>query len=216
MLLKILIFSVLIFLFSKFTYSQVTDIDGNTYKTVIIGTQEWMGENLNVEHYRNGDTIPEAKTKEEWLKYGNEKTGCWCYYENDPINGEKYGKLYNWYAVNDYRRLAPEGWHVPNDTEWQTLVDTLGGDEVAGEKMKSISSWFENGNGTNESGFTAFPGGGRYYGLFNTIIKYGWFWSATEISSDIAWYRGLYYESSHVYRDFENEKAGLSVRCVRD
>jgi uncharacterized protein (TIGR02145 family) len=108
------------------------------YKSVKIGTQTWMAENLNVERFRNGDLIPQAKTNEEWEKAGKEGKPAWCYYDNDPKNGAKYGKLYNWYAVNDPRGLAPAGWHIPTDAEWTTLGDQLGSD---GKKMKSTSGW---------------------------------------------------------------------------
>jgi uncharacterized protein (TIGR02145 family) len=119
------------------TTNQVTQT--GSYKSVKIGTQTWMAENLNVSTFRNGDLIPEAKTKEEWEKAGKEGKPAWCYYDNDPKNGAKYGKLYNWYAVNDHRGLAPAGWHVPTDTEWTTLGDQLGSDP--GKKMKSTSGW---------------------------------------------------------------------------
>jgi uncharacterized protein (TIGR02145 family) len=115
------------------------------YKSVKIGTQTWMTENLNVSTFRNGDPIPEAKTNEEWEKAGKEGKPAWCYYKNDPKNGAKYGKLYNWYAVNDPRGLAPVGWHIPTDAEWITLENQLG--EDAGKKIKSTSgwdSWYEN------------------------------------------------------------------------
>ena len=108
---------------------------------VTIGNQVWMTKNLNVDKFRNGDVIPEAKSEEEWKKAGEEGKPAWCYYENDPANGAKYGKLYNWYAVNDLRGLAPEGYHVPTNDEWTVLIDYLGGGEVAGKKMKSKSGW---------------------------------------------------------------------------
>ncbi len=119
--------------------NQVTQ--SGSYKSVKIGTQTWMLENLNVSTFRNGDPIPEAKTDEEWEKAGKEGKPVWCYYDNDPKNGAKYGKLYNWYAVNDPRELAPIGWHVSTDVEWEILHDFLGGWEVAGKKMKSTSGW---------------------------------------------------------------------------
>ncbi|MFY7733742.1 MAG: FISUMP domain-containing protein [Bacteroidia bacterium] len=111
------------------------------YKTVSIGSQVWMTKNLDVETFRNGDPIPHAKTEEEWKKAAENKQPAWCYYDNDPANGAKYGKLYNWYAVNDPRGLAPAGYHVPSDAEWEILENHLGGDEVAGKKMKSKSGW---------------------------------------------------------------------------
>ena len=119
--------------------NQVTQI--GSYKSVKIGNQTWMAENLNVSTFRNGDPIPEAKTDEEWKRAGENQQPAWCYYENDPKNGQKYGKLYNWYAVNDPRGLAPEGWHVSTNIEWKNLADFQGGRWDAGKKMKSTSGW---------------------------------------------------------------------------
>jgi uncharacterized protein (TIGR02145 family) len=116
--------------------NQVTQT--GSFKSVKIGTQTWMTENLNVLTFRNGDPIPEAKTDEEWKRAGENKQTAWCYYENDPKNGSKYGKLYNWYAVNDSRGLAPASWHIPTNEEWTTLENQLGDD---GKKMKSTSGW---------------------------------------------------------------------------
>ncbi|MCX6161104.1 MAG: fibrobacter succinogenes major paralogous domain-containing protein [Ignavibacteriae bacterium] len=194
--------------------AQVTDKDGNVYKTVTIGTQEWTSENLNVEHYRNGDLIPQVQNKKEWL---NLTTGAWCYYNNDSANGKTYGKLYNWFAVNDSRGLAPEGWHIPSDTEWTILTDFLGG--AVGGKLKATTLWQSpNTEATNESGFTGLPGGGRgSNGRFDFIGKFCFFWSASEDVNGTKWNRNLRYNRSDVGRDGGNyEKDGLSVRCVRD
>ena len=119
------------------TTNQVTQT--GSFKSVKIGTQTWMAENLNVPTFRNGDLIPEAKTNEEWGKAEKEGKPAWCYYDNDPKNGAKYGKLYNWYAVNDSRGLAPDGWHICTYAEWSTLINHLGDD--AGKKMKSTTGW---------------------------------------------------------------------------
>ncbi len=194
---------------------QVKDIDGNIYKTVTIGTQEWTAENLNVSKYRNGDVIPQVQDKNEW---SNLTTGAWCYYENKTSNGKTYGKLYNWYAVVDYRGLAPKGWHIPSDAEWSKLTDYLGGDKVAGGKLKARTLWNSPNTGaTNSSGFTAFPGGVRYsIGLYNLIGKYGYFWSASEDDYYLAWYRGLGYDYSVVSRSISIKEDGFSIRCVRD
>jgi len=187
-----------------------------SYKSVKIGTQTWMSVNLNVSTFRNGDPIPQAKTDEEWKKAGDNEQPAWCYYDNDPANGAKYGKLYNWYAVIDPRGLAPEGWHVPSDAEWTKLTDFLGG-EVAGTKMKSTSGWAENGNGTNTSGFSGLPGGYRYYnGSFDDVGGDGNWWSSTEDLTGNAWYRYLNYLNGNVYRYDSNKKNGFSVRCLRD
>jgi uncharacterized protein (TIGR02145 family) len=184
---------------------------------VTIGKQVWMSENLNVDKFRNGDPIPEAKTDEEWEKAGENGEPAWCYYDNNPANGAKYGKLYNWYAVNDHRGLAPKGWHIPTDAEWTVLSDYLGGKEKAGAKMKSKEGWSDGGNGTNESGFSGLPGGNRLNGeTFGSIGEDGYWWSSTEDSSSLAWLRGLLYNDGDVNRYSGSKELGLSVRCLRD
>jgi len=188
-----------------------------SFKSVKIGAQTWMSENLNVSTFRNGDPIPEAKTNEEWEKAGENKQPAWCYYDNDPANGAKYGKLYNWYAVNDPRGLAPVGYHVPSDAEWTILTGFLGGQDAAGTKMKSKSGWAENRNGTNSSGFSGLPGGGRYDdGAFSYIGTVGDWWSSTEDDAGSAWGRYLGYGDGSVYGSYGNEENGFSVRCLRD
>jgi uncharacterized protein (TIGR02145 family) len=177
----------------------------------------WMAQNLNVDKFRNGDSIPEAITEEEWKRAGEKGDPAWCYYDNDPENGQKYGKLYNWYAVKDPRGLAPDGWHIPSDKEWTTLTDYLGGQNVAGSKMKSSSGWKEKGNGTNVSGFSGLPGGYRGgIGSFYDIGNNGCWWSSSEGSKESAWYRVLGYFIGFIYRDFNSKHRGLSVRCIRD
>ena len=113
------------------------------YESVKIGNQEWMNRNLDVDRFRNRDLIPHIESDEEWKKAGQNEQPAWCYYDNDPENGKKYGKLYNWFAVNDPRGLAPEGFHVPTDDEWTILVEFLGGKDIAGHKMKSVDGWEE-------------------------------------------------------------------------
>jgi uncharacterized protein (TIGR02145 family) len=200
--------------------SDAIDQDGNKFKTVIIGTQTWTTKNLDVSTFRNGDPIPEAKTNEEWAKSGDEQKPAWCYYENDSTNGEKYSKLYNWYAVNDPKGLAPKGWHVPTDAEWTTITTYLGGEDVAGGKLKEIGTthWLTPNTGaTNETGFTALPGGYRNYsGSFYVIDNYGNWWSSTEYSTAFAYSRFMSFDSSGVYRSYSNEQNGFSVRCLRD
>lgn len=191
----------------------VTDIDGNIYQTVTIGNQEWMVENLKVTHYRNGDAIPNVTDGITWSGLG---TGAYCEYNNDSNNVATYGRLYNWYAVRDSRNIAPAKWHVPNDAEWQTLVDYLGGSSVAGGKMKETGTthWAEPNTGaTNESGFSALPGGLRseYNGAYICMGIYGFFWSPTGVCSQL-----LRYDYSEVYRDCESKVYGFSVRCVKD
>jgi uncharacterized protein (TIGR02145 family) len=180
---------------------------------VTIGKQVWMAENLNVDKFRNGNPIPEAKTKEEWEKAGENEQPAWCYYDNDPANGAKYGKLYNWYAVNDSRGLAPNGYHIPTDAEWTILEEYLG--EGAGSKMKSTIGWNDNGNGTNSSGFSGLPGGSRYYnGPFGEFGNLGYWWSSTEKYNYDAWTRILNYNDVVSYDHLK--KNGFSVRCLRD
>ena len=184
---------------------------------VTIGTQVWMTKNLDVSTFRNGDPIPQAKTKEEWEKAGDNKLPAWCYYENDPANGAKYGKLYNWYAVSDSRGLAPVGYHIPSDAEWTILSDYLGGAEKAGAKMKSKQGWAEDGNGTNRSGFSGLPGGYRgSYEAFYGVGEFGYWWSSTEYDSDVAWGRYLNYDVGNVGRNDSYKARGFSVRCLRD
>lgn len=186
-------------------------------QTVTIGNQVWMSENLNVDKFRNGDPIREAKTEAEWLLAGENKQPAWCYYNNDPANGGKYHKLYNWYAVNDSRGLAPDGWKVPSDAEWTALTDYLGGEAAAGTKMKSTSGWEENGNGTNESGFSALRGGFRDpNGKFDFVNSHGGWWSSTEKDANEAFHRHMNSTSGKVYGGTFSKITGFSVRCVRE
>jgi uncharacterized protein (TIGR02145 family) len=204
------------------TIGSVKDTDGNVYKTVKIGNQWWMAENLKVTHYRNGDQIPNRTDNDEW----DSGTGAYCSYNNDTTNFGIYGGLYNWFAVNDSRNLAPEGWHVPTDEEWQQLVDYLGGDTLAGGKMKftgtitgDVDLWRGSNKGdTNESGFSALPGGYRYsHGVFDGLGTNSYFWSSTESNGGNAWHRYLYYGNSIVYRhDSDWKQSGYSVRCIAD
>jgi len=197
-----------------------TDIDGNVYKTVKIGDQWWMGQNLKTTHYRNGDPIPNVTDNSEWW---NLQTGAYCNYNNDTSYVVLYGRLYNWYAIDDSKDLAPEGWHVPSNEEWQILVDYLGGSTgtVAGGKLKETgtSHWLSPNTGATDAvGFRALPGGYRtyYYGSCNGLGACAKFWSSSEYYSGSAWYRYLSYYDSFVYRDTTIKRDGFSVRCVRD
>ncbi len=188
-----------------------------TRKTVKIGKQEWMTKNLDVATFRNGDTIPEANTDEKWVKSNKEHTPAWCYYGNDLKLGEKYGKLYNWYAVNDARGIAPKGFHVPSKAEWDVLLETLGGDTIADKKLKSTEGWLEDGNGTNESGFSGLPGGRRdFNGGFGNVGYVSSWWSFTEDGTYDAWNYALLYNSCKVYRFNYDKGFGFFVRCLRD
>ena len=181
---------------------------------VLIGSQTWMTKNLDVSHYRNGDLIPQVTDQNQWA---NLTTGAWCYYANSTANGFIYGKLYNWYAVNDPRRLAPRGWHVPNDNEWLALTTYLGGESIAGGKMKSTSGWIVPNTGAdNSSGFTALPGGYRSgFGPYdNGNLAANW-WSS-EYDSEKAWVRFVTYDARYVLRYNLAKDFGQSVRCIKD
>ena len=188
--------------------------------SVIIGDQEWQMKNLDVDRFRNGEPIPQAITAEEWKAAGEKKEPAWCFYDNNTENGRLYGKLYNWYAVNDARGLAPKGWHIPSDNEWTTLTNYLGGEDVADGKMKSTGTIYWNPpniGASNESSFSALPGGYRNIdGSFHYIRSYAFFWSATEYDGNYAWFRNLYYYSSNVYRSNNDKSVGASVRCLLD
>jgi uncharacterized protein (TIGR02145 family) len=188
---------------------------GEEFKTVKIGNQVWMAENLNVDHYRNGDPIPEVKDGNQWSKLNS---GAWCYYDNDIANGKVYGKLYNWYAVKDSRGLCPTGWHVPSDAEWTTLENYLGGREVAGGKLKSTTGWnAPNTGATNSSGFKGLSGGFRgVNGAYYLNGSSGNWWIIKESNSGNVWYRELDFTNSDVSSGNSNKLFGFSVRCVRD
>ena len=221
------------------SYSQtpgngVTDIDGNQYNSVIIGTQEWMKENLNVSKYSDGTIIPQVTDPTQWA---NLTTGAWCYYNNDPANGAIYGKLYNWYAVagiydsaslNDpslRKQLAPQGWHIPSDAEWTILTDFLGGTSIAGGKMKSTGIiedvtglWYSpNTDATNESGFTGLPAGFRYpSGNLGPTGGFTLWWSLSEFSTADTWARSLRYDNGGAGRASYSQRGGFSVRCINN
>jgi len=191
----------------------MVDYDGNVYQTIIIGDQEWMAENLKVTHYRDGTAITNVTDNGAWAALTTE---AYCIFNNNASNEvDTYGALYNWYAVTDAHNLAPEGWHVPTDEEWTELENYLGAN--AGDKLKSTSGWYDNGNGTDDYGFTALPGGYRSnYGYYNFLGFYGSFWSSTESNSYYALYRRLVYDNSSVGRHNNSKKYGFSIRCIRD
>jgi uncharacterized protein (TIGR02145 family) len=195
----------------------ITDIDGNIYKTVYIGSQQWMAENLKVSKYNDGTVIPNITEDSKW---SNLTSGAWSYYNNDA-----YGKLYNWYAVtkttNGNKNVCPTGWHVPTDAEWMVLIDYLGGLTVAGGKMKEVgtTSWYSpNKDATNTSLFSALPGGYRGFdGNDGSIGAHGFWWSSSEFSPDMAYNRYLYYNiGGNVSSHGNSKKYGFSVRCLRD
>jgi uncharacterized protein (TIGR02145 family) len=195
------------------TYGSLSDVDGNTYKTIMIGDQTWMAENLRTSKYNDGLIIPRIVEESDWFKLS---TPGYSWYNNVSVN---YGAIYNWYTVNT-GKLCPAGWHVPSDAEWTTLTNYLGGEAVAGKKQKEtgIAHWTSPNTGsTNESGFTALPGGYRNYsGGFGNINRSGYWWSAAEKSSSDAYFRAMNYSYSNVDRSSSNKRSGLSVRCIQD
>ena len=209
-----------------------------TAMTVVIGSQIWSKFNLDVTTYSDGTPIPQVSNPVEW---SNLTTGAWCYYNNDPANGVVYGKLYNWYAVHDSRGLAPAGWHIPTDTEWSDLATFLGGEIIAGSKLKedsTTSTWDVSTNyATNQSGFTAVPAGTGYLNyhlappvvpaapdptladLFKGKTKVTYWWSSTttgSAASDIVWSRNVNSSSNQLVRNGVIKSSALSVRCVKD
>ncbi|NQU67471.1 MAG: fibrobacter succinogenes major paralogous domain-containing protein [Candidatus Marinimicrobia bacterium] len=205
---------------------EYNDIDGNIYNSIIIGEQRWMVQNLRVTHYRNGDDILLVTENSEW---GLLSTGAYSYYGNIPEFIDTYGNIYNWYAVGDDRQICLEGWHVPNQEEYQILVDYLGGTKNAGGALKSTGTieggdglWYEPNTGaTNTSGFNAFPGGWRGYyegGSFNFMGNLGMCWSSSEfyLSDVYAWYLLLHYDDSGGIVTWSDKIRGYSVRCMRD
>ena len=200
----------------------ITDVDGNVYKTVIIGTQHWMAQDLNTSKYSDGTPIPNITDNNQWLQ---STSPAWCYYGNDPAFGEVYGKLYNAYALipknNGGKNICPTGWHVSTDAEWLTLVEYLGGLDVAGDKLKEAgdSHWnVPNTDASNSSLFTALPAGHREgsQGGFTNNTYYGLWYTATEMTSSSVWYRIIAYNESRIQRGAGGKNSGLSVRCVKD
>jgi uncharacterized protein (TIGR02145 family) len=201
----------------------VKDIDGNVYKTVKIGNQEWFAENLKTTKYNNGTTIPNVTSNSDW---GNLTSGAYAWYENNEATYKNaYGALYNWYAVNT-GNLCPTGWRVPTDAEWTALTDYAGGESVAGGKLKSTRTapdahprWESPNTGaTDEYSFSALPGGGRGGddGTFVGVGDGGGWWSSTEGGATAAWYWGMSYGLEFVARTNLNKRFGFSVRCLRD
>ncbi len=196
----------------------VSDVDGNSYKTIIIGDQEWMAENLKTTKYKDGTSIPLVNALTPWFDLS---TPAYCWYDNDIGNKITYGALYNWYAVNS-SKLSPAGWHVPSDAEWKKLIDALGGDDVAGGKLKETGTahWDSpNIDATNFAKFTALPGGYNYASpeSFGNIGQNGFWWTSTEFGTDRAYARVLFYHDGTIRQTFDYIKQqGLSVRCIKD
>ena len=213
---SILINSLLVALLPFAANSQVKDIEGNTYRTVQIGTQVWMAENLRVERFRDSITIPLVLDNKAW---DNLITPGYCCYNNTSQNKATYGALYNWYAVGT-GKLCPAGWHVPSNAEWTTLINQLGGESVAGGALKETGTmhwWPPNTGATNSSGFTAIPGGYRInLGTFGFLRESGYWWSASDDDAINAGYYFLSYDKANVLSSSSYKGAGLYVRCVMD
>ncbi|MGQ9620913.1 MAG: FISUMP domain-containing protein, partial [Bacteroidales bacterium] len=200
---------------TNITYGSFVDIDGNNYRTVVIGTQEWLAENLRAVKLNDGTPLSFTPDASTWNSSAFTDPG-YSWYNNDSVS---YGALYNWYAVST-GKLCPVGWHVPSDEEWTTMVDYLGGRETAGGKLKEagVYHWISpNAEATNESGFTAIPAGYRYYsGSFNGIGRYGYWWTSSAVSEAEAFYRNLSYAYPNIDRSSSSKKSGMTVRCIKD
>ncbi len=197
----------------------ITDIDNNRYLIVQIGTQVWMAENLKTTRYNDGVGIPLVTDDVEWA---NEQIGAYCYYNNDPANAAVYGALYNWFVVQS-GNLAPAGWHVPTDGEWVTLLNFLGGKNIAGGKMKEqgLAHWSDPNTGAdNSSGFSGLPGGERICILqlvfYDEVQIFGNWWSANGNSGEKASFFSLYYMSPFVQSSIVGKTTGYSIRCIRN
>jgi uncharacterized protein (TIGR02145 family) len=210
----------------EITYGSMTDQAGNVYKTVEIGTQTWMAENLKTTKFNDNSSIPNVTGNSAW---SNLTTPGYCWYNNDEAtNKPLYGALYNWYAAKT-GKLCPTGWHVPTDTEFKTLEMSLGMTQSQadvtlwrgtneGDQMKSTTGWKTGENGTNTSGFSALPGGYRYHqnGVFNNIGELGYWWCFNESAPTLGYYRRLDGNNDGVYRDGTLKAAGKYIRCVKD
>ncbi|HCS20487.1 MAG TPA: hypothetical protein DIW47_07990 [Bacteroidetes bacterium] len=201
-------------------YGTLVDIDNNRYATIQIGTQNWMAENLKTSRYSNGDSLPYILENWKWYLLDS---GAWCYYSHDSSKNALFGKMYNWYAATDPRNICPKGWHVPTGHDWLILATNLGGRDIAGSKMKSTlkGHWYGgNAGATNESGFSALPGGKRGIDASFSLLTYRSIFWATDENSDhmdrassmeLAWNGYGSYEDNGEYKYY-----GLCIRCVED
>jgi uncharacterized protein (TIGR02145 family) len=196
----------------KNTIAPVKEIE-----SIKIGSQIWMRTNLDVDHYRNGDPIPQVTDPEEWSKL---TTGAWCYYNNDPAMGAIYGKIYNWYAIKDQRGLLESGWRVPNESDWAKLTSFLNGGNVAGGKLKeqgTVHWYYPNNNASNLTGFSALPGGYRSFdGIFVGLGSNADFWCYSNEASSGAWDMYLHNDNDYLSKDSIYKSDGFSVRLVKD
>ena len=209
------VFILLILFCFSYNAQTVTDIDGNVYETVTIGNQCWMKQNLKTTKYRDGSPIEYVADTADW----NDLTSdAFCWYNNSLDSCNTYGALYNWHAATSIHNLAPEGWHVSTDAEWEAMVDFLGSGTGGQLKEEGIEHWkTPNTSASNSSGFTALPGG--YRGISGTFYQnrsYGSWWSTSEYSESSAWSHELYYISPGILRVFSDKNYAFSIRCVKD
>ena len=220
-----------ILLLLSLSFGTVTDIDGNVYQTVQIGDQLWMAENLKTTHYNDGSEIPNIINNDDWSGLS---TGAYGDYDNNPTNSETYGRLYNWYTVDDSRGICPDGYHIPSDDEYKQLELYLGmsesesnhigwrgtneGSQLAGHADLWNNGDLENNSEFGTSGFSAFPAGYRTdtFGNYTGMGNWGYFWSSSENINNYSWYRILNYNYSNVFRYSDYKQRGMSIRCVAD
>lgn len=198
---------------------QVEEVVKSSIHTVKIGSQTWMTTNLNVTTFRNGDPIYEAQSVEEWERCGKKKIPAWCWYDNDPKTDKKTGKLYNWYAVNDPRGLTPVGYHVPSESDWNTLVNHLGGELDAAPKMRLGKEWGDSTTVVHsKTNFAAVPSGWRLTSPEGTAFtsEGAYWWSASPLSLKFAWTRYVVFFSREVKSYCYPKSSGLAVRCIKD
>lgn len=203
---------VLLFMLSGLPFFSISQ----DFSILKIGTQEWMGKNLDTDKFSNGDPILEGKTKQEWTQAGLNGKAAWCYFNNDPSSNEKHGKLYNWHVAMDPRGICPQGWRIPTDEDWNKLTEFLGGQEEAGLKLKSNRRW---NNGVLPQDLTKIPaltGGYRCdVGNFYDANEVGYWWTSSELSKSDSWDRSLDNKSTALKRTSANKGNGESIRCVR-
>jgi uncharacterized protein (TIGR02145 family) len=200
-------------------YGSITDIEGNIYKTISIGTQTWMAENLRTIHYSNGDPVQNISDDLQWTE---QTTGAFCWYNNDEsLFKDTYGALYNYYTVTDYRKICPSGWRIPTKADCEKLGSFLGGDKIAGEKLKEAGTalWYSPNEecANDKSGFSARGGGSRNAGgAFEYIRQLAVFWTSSSARSTDAYFYFLVFETSGFYTSPADKKYGCSVRCIKE
>lgn len=201
-------------------FDKIKSCSSRIIQVVEIGDQKWSKRNLEVDHFANGDLIPEVKETEDWIAAGNNKQPAFCYSGNDPENGKIYGKLYNWYAITDPRGIAPEGWHVATLKDWRQLEDFLGDLQSAGYRLKSSSGWADHDSGSDSVGFNGLPGGSRDK-LFNNYNGFqsrwnGFWWTATSKDDKEAFCFSIHSNYDSLFCRSFTKISGLSVRCVKN